>query len=321
MGPRKVFQPSIFVCPIMGCQKACKSVGGLKKHLDTVHPGFQPDLAGPLAQPRRQPPAQSPLPEPECSPEPQEADDQADDHLGSPPPPVHDNDPDMPYNLDDMSPGLCPSPSPSPSPPLGPPSPPPPAPPNPPPAGLQVHFHPRLDGTPCDINGYDLPPNTPPPPLEECAMDDYSPYTSRAEFEFAEFIFSEQQMSGKGLDKHLNNLAALYPNHPPPFADHQEMYSVIDATQEGDLPCQSFSVTYDGDMPVDAPEWMTATYDVWFRDPLLTMEQQIGNPDFAKEFDFAPKRIFKDDKRQYTDLNSGNWAWEQAVWLMFNSIF
>jgi hypothetical protein len=59
---------------------------------------------------------------------------------------------------------------------------------------------------------------------------------------------------------------------------------------------------------------MTAVYDVWYRDPLLVLEQQIANPDFAGEFDFTPKRIFDiNDKRQYTDLMSGNWCWEQAV--------
>ena len=100
--PRKVFQPSIFVCPITSCRKACKSMGGLNRHLDTVHPRFQPCLAGSSAQLRRQSPPQSPLPELECEPELKEADDQTDDHLWSPPPPVHDNDPDMLDDFNDM---------------------------------------------------------------------------------------------------------------------------------------------------------------------------------------------------------------------------
>lgn len=184
-------------------------------------------------------------------------------------------------------------------------------------------MHPIIDGTPCNVQGMDLPPGSPPPPREERAIDDYSPYNSRAEFEFAEFIFAEEQMSAAKLDKHLNNLAALYPDSDPPFADHKEMYSVIDATREGDVPWQSFSVSYDGELPDDeageVPSWMTAKYDVWFRDPLLAMEQQIGNPDFATEMDFAPKQVFdKGNKRQYTDLMSGNWAWQQAVWYLLS---
>jgi methionine synthase II (cobalamin-independent) len=43
------------------------------------------------------------------------------------------------------------------------------------------------------------------------------------------------------------------------------------------------------------------------------MENQLGNPDFTKEMDYAPKQVFKDSKRQYIDLMSGNWAWKQAV--------
>jgi hypothetical protein len=185
-----------------------------------------------------------------------------------------------------------------------------------PPLGPGVHYHPILDGTPCDIYGNDLPPGAPPPPQKKCAVNDYSPFNSRAEFEFAEFIFAEEEMSNAKLDKHIQNLAALYPNSLPPFADHQEMHSTIDAIKEGDIPWKSFSVEYDG-VPPDGdviPPWMTTKYDVWYRDPLLSVEQQLGNPDFAKDLDFAPKQIIDlNNKRQYTDLLSGNWAWEQAV--------
>ena len=185
-----------------------------------------------------------------------------------------------------------------------------------PPLGPGIHYHPILDGTPCDIHGNDLPPGSPPPPPEARAVNDYSPFNSRAEFEFAEFIFAEEEMSNAKLDKHIQNLAALYPNSPPPFADHQEMHSTIDAIKEGDIPWKSFSVEYDGVRPDGdtIPPWMTAKYDVWYRDPLLSMEQQLGNPDFTNDLDFAPKQIFdEDNKHQYTDLMSGNWAWEQAV--------
>jgi dTDP-D-glucose 4,6-dehydratase len=58
---------------------------------------------------------------------------------------------------------------------------------------------------------------------------------------------------------------------------------------------------------------MTETYEVWFRSPLAIFEKQLANPDFKDEMDWAPKRIFKDGKRQFVDLFSGNWAWEQAV--------
>ncbi|KAK6981199.1 hypothetical protein R3P38DRAFT_3333863 [Favolaschia claudopus] len=46
--------------------------------------------------------------------------------------------------------------------------------------------------------------------------------------------------------------------------------------------------------------WKTQEYVVHFRDPRLS------------EMDFAPKQVFFDDKREYKDFMSGNWAWRQA---------
>ncbi|KAF8886311.1 hypothetical protein BD779DRAFT_1611774 [Infundibulicybe gibba] len=180
------------------------------------------------------------------------------------------------------------------------------------PSALDVQHHPILDGTPCTQAGLDLPPGSPPPPWDERTADDFSPYADRADFEFADFLYSEAQMSGRKIDKLSELLAALYPESDPPFADHDDLYRTIDATQQGDIPWDSFSMTYTGEVGVNSPPWKLARYETWFRDPLKVMEQQIGNRDFAGEMDYAPKRIFKGGERQYTDLMSGNWAWEQA---------
>ncbi|KAJ7714662.1 hypothetical protein B0H16DRAFT_1807649 [Mycena metata] len=209
------------------------------------------------------------------------------------------------------------------SPPVSPPlSPGPDPPPSPPPVqatplnrrGEKIDYHPILDGTPCDRDGYDLPPGTPPPPWEERAADDFSPFNNRAEFEFADFLYREEEMAGRRVDRLSQLLAALYGGKEPPFADHKDLYSTIDAIQQGDVPWQSFSVTYTGPLPTSGvvPAWMTEKYEVWFRSPLGIFERQLANPDFKDEMDWAPKRMFKDGKRQYVDLFSGNWAWEQA---------
>ncbi|KAJ7261170.1 hypothetical protein C8J57DRAFT_1635845 [Mycena rebaudengoi] len=201
-------------------------------------------------------------------------------------------------------------------------SPPPSRPPTPPPQptvppaarGVKIEYHPVLDGTPCDKDGYDLPPNTPPPPWEERAPDDYSPFEGRAEFEFAEFLYTHEEMAATRVDKLAQLLAALYEGSDPPFADHKDLYSTIDAIQQGDVPWESFSVKYTGPLPEsgEVPAWMTETYEVWYRAPLGIFEKQLANPDFKDEMDWAPKRIFKNGKRQFTDLFSGNWVWDQA---------
>ncbi|KAJ6620591.1 hypothetical protein B0H10DRAFT_2357643 [Mycena sp. CBHHK59/15] len=141
--------------------------------------------------------------------------------------------------------------------------------------GTSIEHHPILDGTPCDADGNGLPPGASPPPWEERAPDDYSPFGSRAEFEFAEFLYVREEMSAKGWTVSHN---------------HNDLYAMIDAIQQGDIPWESFSVKYTG--------------------PIF--EKQLANPDFEDEMDWAPKHIFKNGKRQFVDLFSGNWVWEQA---------
>ncbi|KAI0278315.1 hypothetical protein BC826DRAFT_1094727 [Russula brevipes] len=177
----------------------------------------------------------------------------------------------------------------------------------------------NLSGQPCDEEGYDLPPDTPPPPFTERLPDDYYPYDSLSEFELADFLFRKEQMSGNRIDE-LMEIWAYHQKtqygdeETPPFANARDLYNVIDATELGDVPWQAFAVKYSGEIPQDRPNWMSASYEVWFRDPLTVMENQIGNRDFAKEIDYAPKQVFSmGSKRQFSDFMSGNWAWNQAT--------
>ncbi|RXW12416.1 hypothetical protein EST38_g13438 [Candolleomyces aberdarensis] len=124
-------------------------------------------------------------------------------------------------------------------------------------------------------------------------------------------------MSAGNVDHLMQLLAQLYPNEEPPVSGHDELYALIDSIKEGDVAWDSFSITYTGESPSDppVPPWMTQPYEVWFRDPLKVVENQFANPDFNGKIDYAPKRVFRNNKRQYTDLLSGNHAWRQAVWI------
>ncbi|KAJ6598504.1 hypothetical protein B0H10DRAFT_1959424 [Mycena sp. CBHHK59/15] len=152
-----------------------------------------------------------------------------------------------------------------------------------------MEYHPILDGTPCDTNGYDLPPNSLPPPWEEQAPDDYSPFNGRAEFEFAEYLYRDEEMAGQRINCLSQLLAALYKDMDP--------HLLITKICTGDVPWQSFSVTYTGPLPEsgEVPAWMTEKYEVWFRSA-RNFEKQLANPDFKDEMDWAPKRIFKGER-------------------------
>jgi hypothetical protein len=181
-------------------------------------------------------------------------------------------------------------------------------------------------GVLCDLDGYDIPPGAAPPHThDKDPADNYSPFNSHSEFEFSEFLCGEEEMSASKIDKLLNILAALYPDENPPVADHKELYLIIDEIKEGNVMWNLFSVQYNGEIPKDQSRvpGIEQTYEVWFQNPLHVMENQLGNPDFKNKIDYAPKRIYKLGKWQWTDLMSGNWSWMQAVcfwFLLFASI-
>ncbi|KAH7904887.1 hypothetical protein BJ138DRAFT_1118986 [Hygrophoropsis aurantiaca] len=182
---------------------------------------------------------------------------------------------------------------------------------------LYRNYHTSLNGKPCDSEGIFLAPNTPAAPLPNKSKNDWTPYRSRLEFETAEFLFTRNQMSAGHIDTLLNLWgASLFPHgESPPFANHKDLYKVIDATRLGDVNWQSFSVRYQGHVPEeDTPPWMQENFDVWFRDPREIVQNMLGNPDYVNDIDYRPFREYSTDGdiRQYHDFMSGDWAWEQA---------
>uniref|UniRef100_A0A8H8CQQ1 C2H2-type domain-containing protein n=1 Tax=Psilocybe cubensis TaxID=181762 RepID=A0A8H8CQQ1_PSICU len=181
-------------------------------------------------------------------------------------------------------------------------------------SNTRIDTHPTIDGRPCDLAGNYLPPNTKPPPVEPHNKNDFTPFATRTEFEMAEFLFVEEEMSAGRIDRLSQLLGANYPDQDPPFANHSDLYACIDSIKQGDIPWTSFSVTYNGKIPEDGPvpEWMMQKYEVWFRNPLHVLEQQIGNPTYVGNIDYAPKRYYRNGKCRYRNLMSGQWVWQQA---------
>src|SRR5882757_8813716 len=169
---------------------------------------------------------------------------------------------------------------------------------------------------PCDAEGNFLSQNTPPPSPEAKLPTDWTPFNSRVEYEVANLLFSQTQISNPHIDKLLDLWAAHVFSHAgtPPFANHNDLHNVIDSITEGDAPWHSFTVSYNGLLPeINIPGWMTEKYEVWHRDPRQVVHQLLSNPEFDGHFDYAPYRQFENDKRRWSDFMSGNWASKQAV--------
>jgi hypothetical protein len=133
----------------------------------------------------------------------------------------------------------------------------------------------------------------------------------------ADFLYRRNQMSAGDIDFIFKLWAASLVAHhdSPPFSNHTEMYNTIDSTPLGDLPWEFFSLEYNGDVPEgDVPSWMSAEYDVWFRNPLGLVHNILLNPDFEGEIDYAPVQEYSSNGvHRFRDFMTGNWAWKQAV--------
>ncbi|KAG1849689.1 hypothetical protein DFJ58DRAFT_716906 [Suillus subalutaceus] len=173
---------------------------------------------------------------------------------------------------------------------------------------LYRNYHTSLNGRPCDVNGVYLPPGAPPPPPENLATDDWTPFRNRTEFEMAEFLYKHNQMPAGQIDRLLDLWASTLAKHNdnPPFADHRDLYHVIDSSPFGDVPWQCFT---DEDKP-----WMDDEYEVWFRDPCEVARNMLANSTYANEIDYCPYREYSTEgnKRQWKDFMSGDWVWDQA---------
>ncbi|KIL57999.1 hypothetical protein M378DRAFT_87088 [Amanita muscaria Koide BX008] len=193
-----------------------------------------------------------------------------------------------------------------------------------------ITYHPNITvGRPCNQYGEFLPAGTPPAPWEDLPCTDFSPFDDREDFELAELLYQRTQMPKSDISDLMQIWARKSARSgmdvDPPFANCDELYATIDSIEHGDIPWQSFVASYsesDADAspsedpaaePDDAP-WKHAAYDIWFRDPLAILKQQLSNRDFAGEMDFSPKRVLAkaSGKRRYHDMMSGNWAWRQA---------
>lgn len=175
-----------------------------------------------------------------------------------------------------------------------------------------------ITGTPCDPDGYDLEPGTPPETQQGEPEPIWSPFHSQVQFETADFLFKKAEMSQGNIDILMELWSSTAEDGEAPFRDHREMLATIDAIDGSDAPWQSFTASYSGTRPPgDPPDWMLKDYTVFFRNPLAVVRSIISNPDFEGKFDYVPYMEFEDEKRRWSDLMSGEWAWKQAVSILY----
>ncbi|KAF8228152.1 hypothetical protein L208DRAFT_1157815, partial [Tricholoma matsutake] len=116
------------------------------------------------------------------------------------------------------------------------------------------------------------------------------PYADWSSFELADLLYQHDQMPGSCFANLMQIWAAsLPPNHDPPFANKADLYNTVNNTAVGDIPWESFTISYTSEMGEgEVALWKLAMYDIWYQDPHAILKSQLANPDFTNEMDMAP---------------------------------
>ena len=189
---------------------------------------------------------------------------------------------------------------------------------------LNITLSSFFKGQRCDRHGIFISQNAPQELPTTKADNDWTLFVSWANFELAEFLFTEAELSQKKINKLLELWAATLIPHgdSPPIVNRQHLHRQIDAIKLGNIQWENTVLKYDGPLQPTTrpPEWKTTGYDVWYRNPREVIKNMLARTDFDGHIDYAAYQEFSGEKRQYSNLMSGNWSWRQSVCLHF-SIF
>src|SRR6266545_3263059 len=158
----------------------------------------------------------------------------------------------------------------------------------------------------------------PRPPMSRETGNKYAPFEDRVAFDWAHHHYVELQSSekkiGKGLDLWLAAVKSQSLDGTIPWGSAQDMFATIDEIDEGVVSWMTYLFRYGGPQPENPPTWMTRTYEFNVRDILAVLEAHLASDEFDGHFDYVPYEEYDPDcNRVYSNLMSGQWAFNEAV--------
>lgn len=136
------------------------------------------------------------------------------------------------------------------------------------------------------------------------------------QFRLADLLYWCAELSTANVDTLLELWAISMAefNVPTPFRSNQDMHTIIDSSQFGDIPWECLVTGFSEDVDEHAPVWKQRSYEVWYRDPEKVISTMLDNPDFKEQFDLC---LYLDldaaGMRRWGNVMSGNTAWRHCV--------
>jgi hypothetical protein len=163
----------------------------------------------------------------------------------------------------------------------------------------------------------------PSPPSEQPGPNPFWPFNNRHDFDwvihYVQDLAASRRQINQGLDLWLSS--TLHPDYagpPVPWKNAKEMYQAVDAIQQGTIPWKTYEIKYNGPVDANSPKWKLQTYTLCYRDVVLLMEEQLANPAFKDECNYAPfMELDEMGQPIYSEFFSGEWSWMQCVSFIF----
>jgi hypothetical protein len=187
--------------------------------------------------------------------------------------------------------------------------------------GMLIYSVPYYDinssfsGAPCDERGALLEAGSGPTP-QQATENPAHPFEDADEFELAEWVFKEAELSNGKID----DLFRIWANHARrkgggvPYRNAKDVYKLIDAIDEGVAPWKVQDLCYTGVRGQKCPKWQKQKYELYYRDPDAVVKHMLANPDYDGFIDYQPYQEFNAaGRRRYGEFMSGLFSWRQAV--------
>ncbi|PBK73224.1 hypothetical protein ARMSODRAFT_987174 [Armillaria solidipes] len=174
----------------------------------------------------------------------------------------------------------------------------------------------RSSGKKYDQTDAPLDSNTPVLPLS--AIENiWAPFDDEVQFCLTDFLFQKVEMS----QDDINDLMDLWAldlekkcGSDAPFDNHEALYKAINEIRVSSAPWKCFQTIVPEDLSRDAPDWQKQSYQMWFHDPDVVIQNILANPDFANKFDATPYiHLNSDGQCCWSDFMSGNFAWHHST--------
>lgn len=177
-----------------------------------------------------------------------------------------------------------------------------------------IHSFTVFEALPRDSEGKRIPLGTKPAARNE----EPNEWTNdeKRQFKSADFTYRKASLSGPLIDELLDLWEESLNEHgaSAPFSSHADLYAYIDSIRHGDAPWHCLLARWTGPIEENAPSWQRREYPVLYRDTDVVCTNMLNNPTFAGGFDTVPYvEVDTDNKRQWSDFMSGNFAYNQAV--------